>query len=113
MSDALRYGIVGAGMMGHEHIRNLALVEDAEVVAVADYFQDKADALGEKRKVAAGKRFTTLSGYKRLLDEDLDAVAVMSPPYFHPEQAAAAIESTMTPSSAIGRPSSRISPTLM
>ena len=32
----MRYGIVGAGMMGQEHIRNIALLDDAEVVAVAD-----------------------------------------------------------------------------
>ena len=36
MSDTLRYGIIGAGMMGHEHIRNLALVPGAEVTAFAD-----------------------------------------------------------------------------
>ena len=32
-----------------------------------------------------------LSGYKRLLEQKLDAVAIESPPYFHPEQAAAAV----------------------
>ena len=32
----VRYGIIGSGMMGWEHIRNLALIEDARVVAVAD-----------------------------------------------------------------------------
>jgi len=36
VTDVVRYGIIGSGMMGHEHIRNLALVEGAEVVAVSD-----------------------------------------------------------------------------
>ena len=36
MSDIVRYGIIGSGMMGHEHIRNLELIEGAEVVAVSD-----------------------------------------------------------------------------
>jgi predicted dehydrogenase len=31
-----RYGIIGSGMMGHEHIRNIALLGDAKVVAVCD-----------------------------------------------------------------------------
>ena len=61
------------------------------VVAVHDFFQDKADYAGNKLKVPAEKRFTGLDGYRRMLDEKLDAVAIESPPYFHPEQAALAV----------------------
>lgn len=32
----IRYGLIGAGMMGQEHIRNIALLDDATVAAVAD-----------------------------------------------------------------------------
>ena len=32
----LRYGLIGSGMMGQEHIRNLNLLEGCEVTAVAD-----------------------------------------------------------------------------
>ena len=32
----IRYGIIGTGMMGCEHIRNLAAMDDVEIVAVAD-----------------------------------------------------------------------------
>ena len=32
----IRYGLIGAGMMGQEHIRNIALLEGATVTAVAD-----------------------------------------------------------------------------
>ena len=31
-----RYAIIGSGMMGQEHIRNIALLPDAEVTAIAD-----------------------------------------------------------------------------
>ncbi|HUV66373.1 MAG TPA: Gfo/Idh/MocA family oxidoreductase [Sedimentisphaerales bacterium] len=61
------------------------------LVAVADYFQDRADSAGEKLGVPAANRFTGLSGYKKLL-EKVDAVAIESPPYFHPMQAADAVE---------------------
>jgi predicted dehydrogenase len=61
-------------------------------VSVADYFQDRVDAAGGKLNVPESKRFTGLSGYKRLLEEKLDAVAIETPPYFHPEQAAAAVD---------------------
>ena len=32
----IRYGLIGAGMMGQEHIRNIALLDGATVTAVAD-----------------------------------------------------------------------------
>src|ERR1017187_7887066 len=59
-------------------------------VAVADYFQDHADQAGEKLQVPAANRYTRLSGYQKLLEQKLDAVVIESPPYFHPEHAAAA-----------------------
>ena len=37
------------------------------------------------------KMFTRLSGYQQLIETDVDAVAIESPPYFHPEQAQAAV----------------------
>src|SRR5206468_2523266 len=58
----------------------------------ADYFPDRAEAFGERFKIEPGRRYTTLSGYKRLLDSALDAVVIESLFYFHPEQAAAAVE---------------------
>ena len=36
MKTDLRYGIIGCGMMGQEHIRNIALVDGAEVVAICE-----------------------------------------------------------------------------
>ncbi|MEM7687756.1 MAG: Gfo/Idh/MocA family oxidoreductase [Pseudomonadota bacterium] len=36
MSDTRTYAIIGCGMMGREHMRNIALVEGAELVAIAD-----------------------------------------------------------------------------
>ena len=62
------------------------------VVGVHDYFQDKADAAGTKFGVPAELRFSGLNGYQRLLEQKLDAVVIESPPYFHPEQAAHAVD---------------------
>lgn len=61
-------------------------------VACADYFQDRVDGFGEKFGVPPERRFTGLSGYKRLLETPLDAVVIETPPYFHPQQAADAVE---------------------
>ena len=39
-----KYGILGCGMMGGEHIRNIALLADAEVVAIYEPNPDMAVA---------------------------------------------------------------------
>ena len=85
-------GVVGCGGRGAWIAELFARNGNYNVVALADYFQDRVDAAGNKLNVPAAKRFTGLSGYRRLLEQKLDAVAIETPPYFHPEQAAAAVE---------------------
>ena len=36
LARTVRYGLVGTGMMGVEHIQNLAITHGAELVAIAD-----------------------------------------------------------------------------
>jgi predicted dehydrogenase len=85
-------GLIGCGGRGR-WITDLFLKHGGyNLAAVMDYFPDKTDAVGEKFGVPPAKRFTGLSGHKRLLEEKLDAVVIQSPPYFHPEQAAAAVD---------------------
>jgi len=36
MTTLLRYGLIGAGMMGGEHMRNLASIPGSRVVALSD-----------------------------------------------------------------------------
>ena len=36
LNDTVRYGIIGTGMMGVEHVYNLAVVEGARITAIAD-----------------------------------------------------------------------------
>lgn len=62
------------------------------IVAGADYFQDRVDQFGGKFGIDKARLYTGLLGYRRLLDAKVDAVAIESPPYFHPEQAAAAVD---------------------
>jgi len=84
-------GLIGCGGRGTWIAELFQQHGGYNVVAVADYFQDRTDSAGEKLGVPAANRFPGLSGYKKLL-EKVDAVAIESPPYFHPEQAAAAVE---------------------
>ena len=91
-NSKIEWGLIGSGGRG-SWIANLFQKHGGyNLVATADYFQDRVDAVGEKFQIPSGRRFTGLSAYKRLLDQKLDAVVIESPPYFHPEQAAAAVE---------------------
>ena len=88
----IKLGLIGCGGRGG-WLADLFIKHGGyELVATADYFQSQADRVGEKHNVPADHRFSGLSAYKRLLASGVEAVAVISPPYFHPEQAAAAVD---------------------
>ena len=84
-------GVIGCGGRG-TWIANLFQQHGGyNVVAAADYFPDRVNAFGDKLGLPAERRFTGLSGYRRLIEQKLDAVAIETPPYFHPAQAADAV----------------------
>jgi len=91
-NSRIKLGLVGCGMRGKWIADLFAKHGGYELVAAVDYFQDRVDEVGEKYGIARDRRYTTLSGYKRLLERKCDAVAIETPPYFHPEHAAAAVE---------------------
>ncbi len=87
----LELGLIGCGGRGSWIADLFAQTGKYRFVACADYFQDRADAVGAKHGIEPGRRYTGLSGYKRLLATPLDAVVIETPPYFHPYHAAAAV----------------------
>jgi hypothetical protein len=86
-NSKVRLGLIGCGNRGTwiaDLFRNHG---GYEITALADYFEDKVNDYGNRIQVPADKRFTGLSGYKRLLDSGaVDAIAIESPPYFHPNR---------------------------
>jgi predicted dehydrogenase len=78
----VRYGIIGTGMMGHEHARNLALVPGAEVAAYSDPSSEQrwwtAQLLGETPRAYESHR-------DLLADDAVDAVVIASPNHTHAE----------------------------
>ncbi len=88
----IKVGLIGCGGRGVWIAKLFQKHGGYEISAVADYFKDRADEAGAALGVPESRRFTGLSGYKRLLDAKVDAVAIETPPYFHPEQAAAAVD---------------------
>lgn len=91
-NSAIRLGMLGCGGRG-VWIAPLFLNNGPyKFITCADYYPHRVNRFGEQFGVDAGHRYTTLSAYKRLLDEDIDAVVIQTPPFFHPEHAAAAVE---------------------
>ncbi|MHC4482611.1 MAG: Gfo/Idh/MocA family protein [Planctomycetota bacterium] len=88
----VRLGVIGCGGRGKWIAGLFQKHGGYQIVAAADYFQNRVDAFGEKLSVDSAHRYTGLSGYRRLLEQKPDAVAIESPPYFHPEHAAAAVD---------------------
>ena len=79
MAETLRYGLLGTGMMGLEHQRNLNAIEGVEVVAAADSFEG---SLEQARVTAEGRNLETFSDYRELLKADICDVYVISTPNF-------------------------------
>ncbi|MHC4122360.1 MAG: Gfo/Idh/MocA family protein [Planctomycetota bacterium] len=88
----LNVGVVGCGGRGTWVSKYFVENGGYNIVAAADYFRKKVDKFGEEYQVPSQNRYTALSCYKRLLEQKLDAVVITSPPYFHPEHAAAAVD---------------------
>lgn len=88
----IRIGVIGCGGRGTWIAKLFKAHGGYEIVAGADYFQDKVETFGNQLGVSKNKLFTGLSAYKKLIDSGVDAIAIESPPYFHPEQAAAGVD---------------------
>lgn len=88
----IKVAVVGCGARGNFITGLLKQHGGYEISAVADYFQAKSEKMGETFGVAKERCFSGLNGYKRALETKPDMLAIMSPPFFHPEQAAAAVD---------------------
>lgn len=83
MTETRKYAIVGCGMMGREHMRNLALVEGAELTAIADPHQFSCDA-ALALATELGQAITCFDNIAELVEATQpDAVIVAAPNHTH------------------------------
>jgi len=75
----LNYGLIGCGMMGQEHIKNIQLLEDAEIAAI--YEPDSAMCKAALELVP--KALTTGSVEALLEIDQLDCLVITSPNFTH------------------------------
>jgi len=79
MGDGIRYGIIGTGMMGCEHIMNIKLT-GAEVVAIADRHPTSRDW----GRSFAGEQVAVYDDHRDLLRRaTVDAVVIATPNFTH------------------------------
>lgn len=89
----IKLGVIGCGGRGQWIGDLFAKHGGFKIVAGADYFQDRLGEFSAKLNVPAQQCYAGLSGYRKLIEDGgVDAVAIMSPPYFHPEQAETAVK---------------------
>lgn len=74
----VRVGFIGVGGIGSVHLKNIALIEQAEMAAVCDISEDQATAVGKKYHIPA---YTDVD--KMLEETALDALFICVPPFAH------------------------------
>jgi myo-inositol 2-dehydrogenase/D-chiro-inositol 1-dehydrogenase len=83
MSQALRFGIIGSGLMAREHIRNLRITPGVSLVALADPVEESLRRALKEAGEAAGGVATFDSAEALIAGAELDAVIVSSPNFTH------------------------------
>jgi myo-inositol 2-dehydrogenase / D-chiro-inositol 1-dehydrogenase len=78
----IHYGMVGCGMMGQEHLRNIALMPQTQVAVI---YEPDAAMRAEAKKHAPNAVFVD-SLDALLAHHPLDALVITSPNYLHAEQ---------------------------
>ena len=80
----MRFGVVGTGMMGIEHINNLIALDGAEVTALCDTWAPSLDAAQQRLRCTGLDPVPRFDDHNQLLDSGLcDAVVVATPNYLH------------------------------
>ena len=79
-TETLRYGVIGTGMMGCEHLRYLKELPGTEITAIADP-HERSRAFG---KLSAGADIEVYEDYRELLERaPVDVVVIASPNHTH------------------------------
>jgi predicted dehydrogenase len=91
-NSRIRLGLVGCGGRGKWILDLFQQHGGYEPVALADYFPARIEEAVAKSKLRGLRSYTGLKCAEKMIAQGgLDAVAIISPPYFHPAQAQAAV----------------------
>lgn len=93
MLENVNYGIVGCGMMGQEHIKNINLLSHGKVSVVCDPERE----LAEYAAGLAGGAVVTDTLEEMLAHDALDAIVIVSPNFLHVAQLKVIVETRPLP----------------
>ncbi len=91
--EKCKYGLIGSGMMGQEHIRNIALIEQAEIAAI---HEPDAEMRRVSQALAPGAAMADSLGALLALP-GLDCLLIASPNHLHAAQFAQIAETRALP----------------
>ncbi len=78
MTDKLKFAVIGVGIMGSSHIRDISKSENVALAAICDIDPQRA------QNAAAAHDVPWYTDYKEMIDkEKLDGVVISTPHYFH------------------------------
>ena len=82
MSHPIRYGLIGCGMMGQEHLRNIALLPGALVTRIFE--PDEGMAARSLALAPGAQRVASLA--EVVTASDVDCLVITSPNFQHAQQ---------------------------
>lgn len=88
MTDKVRVGVIGLGIMGEQYVRIYHAHPLAEVTAICNRRRERLDEVGDKYSIK--ERYTDFA--EMVAAAPIDAVCVATPDFAHYEPAKAAIE---------------------
>ena len=91
-NEVLRYGVIGTGMMGVEHIRNLLQLPKAEIVAICD---SNEESLRRAAALFPNSNVQQFTDYHDVLDaKEIDVLVIATPNHSHVDIILDALETT-------------------
>jgi predicted dehydrogenase len=89
-NSKVKLGILGAGRRGSNIGQYFVRSDQVELNAIADIYDDQIKAAQER---LPAKQAQVYKSAKAILDSDIDAIYIATPPYLHPEQFEMAVAS--------------------
>ncbi|GBC71125.1 Glucose--fructose oxidoreductase [Candidatus Calditenuaceae archaeon HR02] len=85
--DRIGFAVVGAGVIGQVHAKNVSMLESCKLVAVADQVRKRAELVGQK---FGAKAYTSIDEVVK--DPEVEAVVIATPSYLHAPQTLYALQ---------------------
>ncbi len=92
-NSKIQFGFIGCGGRGNADAAAFEKTGKCKVIAVADWFEDRAEAARRKFSVDESRRFVGEEAYKKVLDiKEVDAIVHATAPGFRPRHFADSVE---------------------